>query len=179
MSIDSHRSETDPLDGTVQEIIDSASEEDTPWRDEEVLRQLYLEHSLSLRQIASQLDCHHSTIYKWIERFQIPTREAVAPEDTLFESNTHPTFYTNEAGYTYAISWHNGERFVLGIHEITVILGGADPGHVFSDDTHCHHHLHKMDIPDLLEVMDATEHNRLHASGDFDEEDNRIVRGDS
>ena len=150
--------------------IESITELDNPWQDEELLRELYVEDERSVRDIASLLGCHHSTVHNWLCRFDIPTREAVAPEKTWFEPNDRLSFWINPAGYMYAISTHNGVREMVGIHVLVAIAGGADPHRAFADETHCHHLLHKLDTPKTVVVMNRTEHNRLHASGTFKED---------
>lgn len=42
-----------------------------PWRDEDRVRELYLEQDLTQQEVAEELGCGHSTIGEWMERFGI------------------------------------------------------------------------------------------------------------
>lgn len=48
---------------------------DSPLRDEDELRELYLDQRLSQKEIAKQLDCHKSAVLRWLDRFGIETRD--------------------------------------------------------------------------------------------------------
>lgn len=146
----------------------SSSDYDHPWRDPDVLRELYCDQELSLRDVAEILDCHHSTIGQWLDRCDIQAREAVPPEETWFEPGTHPHFWTSPEGYRYAVSTHSGERNQVSMHGLSAIAGGADPYRVFADGTHVHHRLHKLDTPATVEVLDADDHLRRHGLDDFE-----------
>ena len=48
--------------------------DECPWRDEQLLRELYLDRKLSLSDISERFDCAPTTVSKWLRRHDIPTR---------------------------------------------------------------------------------------------------------
>lgn len=48
---------------------------DFPWRDEDLLKQLYVEQELTQQQIAAKLGCNRRTIHNWMQEFGIESRE--------------------------------------------------------------------------------------------------------
>lgn len=157
-----------------QNSLGTVDETDRPWRNELLLRYLYSNRGLSLREIADRFGCHHSTVGTWLDQYDIPTRDAIPPRETWFEASPRPIFWTTPKGYTYARSNHEGATEEVSIHALTAIAGGADPHRVFAENTHCHHELYKLDTPKTVVVLDASEHCRLHASGEFEEQSGRL-----
>lgn len=51
-------------------------EMDGPWRDEETLRELYHDKGWGATTIAEELGCDKKTIYNWLDRHDIETRES-------------------------------------------------------------------------------------------------------
>lgn len=49
--------------------------EKPPWQDRETLERLYLEEGLTTREIADRLGCGKSTASKWVNKFDIETRQ--------------------------------------------------------------------------------------------------------
>ncbi|MGQ3723536.1 HNH endonuclease [Natrialba aegyptia] len=52
----------------------STTKIDHPWRNEGLLRRLYIDEQLSTKEISNRLDCGVSTVSKWLKRHGIPTR---------------------------------------------------------------------------------------------------------
>ena len=50
---------------------ESTSMADRPWRDPEVLRDLYLEQDLDRREVADRLDCSKGAVDDWLNRYSI------------------------------------------------------------------------------------------------------------
>lgn len=50
--------------------------EDTPWRNKQTLKTLYVEQSLSAREVAQELDCGKKTVLTWLSKHDIPTRDS-------------------------------------------------------------------------------------------------------
>ena len=130
-----------------------------------------------MREIADELGRAPSTIWEWLHRHGIETRQAN-------DQKTHPSYSTNSAGYAYFHSQHGDERAHVAVHELVAIADGADPHRVFSDDTHCHHRLGvpagfdinvHIDIPGNILVLDADEHLSDHASGECEHEDIEVI----
>jgi len=48
--------------------------EEKPYRDEEVMRELYIEEELASKEVADELDCSPATVTRWLNKLDIPTR---------------------------------------------------------------------------------------------------------
>ena len=59
--------------------------DDTPWRDEQPLRKLYIEQGLSQREVAAELGCSRKTIQNWLDRFGIERNRPWQDADRLSE----------------------------------------------------------------------------------------------
>lgn len=75
--------------------------EDNPWRDEKVLRKLYLEHRLVPREMAELLGCSRRNVSKWINRYDISRRSwsEIADErapDLLSDPDALQRLYVDE-----------------------------------------------------------------------------------
>lgn len=54
--------------------------QEKPWRDRDVLEDLYIEKELSGREIAQRFGCDNVTVYRWLDRHNIPRRGTCAPD---------------------------------------------------------------------------------------------------
>lgn len=45
-----------------------------PWRNEALLRELYVTQRFNTYEIADRFDCHSSTVREWLDRFDVPRR---------------------------------------------------------------------------------------------------------
>lgn len=79
------------------------------YRNEEILRHLYLEKRLSTRQISREFGSARSTVKEALGRFGIPIR----PEDEAHRLNKGHLAY-GERMINGQIVSHNGERKVIG-----------------------------------------------------------------
>lgn len=71
----------------------------SPWRDEDTMRELYLDEQLSTYDIASELDCSPSTVRKWLQRHGIELRQnAGGPSGVseLHDENTLRELYVDD-----------------------------------------------------------------------------------
>lgn len=55
----------------LERMTDEGRPDGTPWRDEQLLRELYIERELSQREIATELGCSRKTVGNWLDRFGI------------------------------------------------------------------------------------------------------------
>lgn len=138
-------------------------ETDHPWRDPDILSELYCDQELSLRETADRLGCHHETVRAWLHRHEIETRSPPTQKP-------YASVWQNSRGYEYAVSQLDGVRSIVGIHQLVAIADGADPHRVFSSETHIHHRLagSTLNVPGNIEVLDAQEHLSRHATGSHD-----------
>jgi transposase len=56
-----------------RDVIAMSSDTDAPWRDEELLRQKYVDENLSTRDLRDLWGCSRSTITNWLDRFGVET----------------------------------------------------------------------------------------------------------
>lgn len=58
--------------------IDQRTEfdQETPWRDEAVLRALYVERKRGINEIADILGCSNYTVHNWLDKFEIERRSS-------------------------------------------------------------------------------------------------------
>lgn len=47
---------------------DPFEDKDTPYRDEDVLEELYVDRDMTVREVADVLDCSHPTVVRWLDR---------------------------------------------------------------------------------------------------------------
>lgn len=137
-----------------------------PWRDEHLLRKLYWEDGSSSHEIADDLNCSYRTVLRWMEKYDIPRRDqAEATSRRTREEHATHRFTTN--GYERWVSYHDGERLGVYVHQLLACLD-HDPYEVFDAETHVHHVTgHGLDNrAESLELLTASEHSRLHADGD-------------
>jgi len=57
--------------------MSSGVSDDTPWRDQNRLRRLFVEVGLNKTEIADRLDCSKPTIIKWLDEYGIKEREPI------------------------------------------------------------------------------------------------------
>lgn len=135
-----------------------------PYKDEDRLREQYIEQEKSQRQLAEEWDCGRNTIYRWLNRHGIPRREN---PDTGGSNRVEYALYTSDGnGYR---AWRD---YTVGtavkIHQLLACLD-HDPHEVFAEDTHCHHESgHPLDNrPGNVGVMSRGEHIRHHRQMDI------------
>jgi len=126
-----------------------------PWRDAELLRELYWDDGLSIKEISDQLDCGHNTVHRWMKRHDIPRRKS---------SHQKPVhFRTDDRGYE---RWRHdtaGTQHKVSIHRLaSVAWFGLDE--VFEKD-HIHH-VNRIPWDNRegnLEPLYAEEHHDVHS----------------
>lgn len=76
-----------------------------PWRDEEVLRRLYLEQQLTMAEVAETLQCSRQAVEEWIHRHGIETRSRNPERPAeLTEPETLRKLYVEDGMSTYGIA---------------------------------------------------------------------------
>lgn len=75
-----------------------------PWRNESLLRELYIEREMTSYEIGDRLGCDKSTVLDWMQKFDIPARsphsfaDEIHDEDTLREMYVERGMTTTEIG---------------------------------------------------------------------------------
>lgn len=129
------------------------------WRDEETLRELYVEKGLSQSEIGEMLGCAPETVFYHMEKNGIDAR---TPEETFARrrANTPAQFSTRqEDGYEY---WHSEDDWVYA-HRLLAV---AEYGFNAVRGKHVHH---KNNIPwdnrtDNIELLSQSRHMEHHNS---------------
>lgn len=147
-----------------------------PWQVEGTLRRLYVDGGKSTHEIADDLGCTHPTVLRWMEKFSIPTREQseATSRSTRKEYATHQF---TEKGYERWVSYHDGKRPDVHVHQLLACLD-HDPHEVFAPDTEVHHTTgHGLDNrPEAVELLTASEHSKHHADADVPECKRRLLQ---
>lgn len=129
-----------------------------PWRDPDLLRELYHNQGMSLREIADELGCVNSTVYKNMQKYDIEARDRRIP---------HANLYTDRRGYERWQTWDVDRYRKVSVHQILAISEGASPDEVFGSGRATHHknRIPWDNRPENVESMSQSEHVRRHAEG--------------
>lgn len=116
---------------------DTRSTSDTPWRDEDTMRQLYVEEGLSTYQIGEELGCSYQTAHDWLERHDVETRESPTqkaekkrpPKEELrekYESGLSTEELGEEYGVPQQTAWGWLEQYDIDRRLPGHLLSGED-----------------------------------------------------
>jgi len=137
------------------------------WRDEEILRELYVGQRMSISEIADTLGCSHRTVRVWLERHNIDTRDAEAARIEKLLSEPAP-FEMKHDGYEIWRTKYESETFRVKVHRLLAV---AEYGFDAVRD-HVVHHKNNIpwdNRPANIEVLTPGEHSKRHwERGDFD-----------
>jgi len=129
------------------------------YKDEDVLRELYHEKGLSLREVADVLGVVNSTVYNWMDRHGIDFRS---------KKEARPggvSFHFDVQGYPHLSISHGTSTSQLRVHQLVAIAAGADSHKVFSEGDYHVHHINGMpsdNRPSNLAVVRSGDHIREH-----------------
>lgn len=74
-----------------------------PWRDEETLRELYIEQDLTSYEVADRLDCSRPTINKWVNRYGIDKDKPWRNKETLKQLYTEENMSVHKIGDRFGV----------------------------------------------------------------------------
>jgi len=134
-----------------------------PWRDESLLRELYHDRELFASEIALELGCSQTVVRDWLKKYDIPD-ESLRADAGKRRRKIHPSFAIDDGGYFVAQA-HHPERAVreqVYIHRLCIV---AWSGFEALGERVVHHqnHIPWDNRPSNLELLDESEHGRLHA----------------
>jgi len=128
-----------------------------PYKDEDTLRELYIEKGMGICKIAENFDVAGKTIQDWMEKHDIDTR------GRLENLRTDTANYViDRQGYERWRALVDGDYRVVSVHRLLAV---SECGFDAVVDNVIHH---KNEIPwdnrpENLVVMSDSEHKRLHA----------------
>ena len=140
----------------MQDNMQTKEGSERPWRDADILRELYHGDRLSLRAIGDRLGCHNSTVYENMQRHGIETRDRRV---------AYANFSTDARGYERWEVWDVDQYRAVKVHQLLAIACGAQPEDVFGPGN-ATHHINGVpwdNRPDNVEAMSQSEHMRIHA----------------
>jgi len=129
--------------------------------DREWLAEQYHGKKRTLADIADECDVGPVTVMNWMERHNIPRREATR------HKRVSPARYYMPPDNPYPVvaSKCQGEFRQAKVHQLVAIADGADPDKVFSDGEYQCHHRNGVpwdNRPENIGVLSATEHADEH-----------------
>lgn len=128
-----------------------------PWRDEDLMRELYLEKQISMNKMKDKLDCSLSTVRNWIERHDIPKRTRSEACKIRFGHPNEVNLYTQKDGYE---TWcHAGN--IVRVHRLAAV---AEYGYdaVTGNSVHHRNEIPWDNRPDNFDVLRRGDHSSHH-----------------
>ncbi|MFC7133746.1 MULTISPECIES: helix-turn-helix domain-containing protein [Salinibaculum] len=145
-----------------------------PWKDDGLLRRLYVENGLTVAECAEVLGCSPSTISRWLRQFGIETRDDIVAAQ---ESGRCVSVTTarDDGKRLYHVPDGDSGRIRFYEHQLVALLAENVDGEyifstsdIFADETVVHHEAgapHPIDVPENMAVISATVHSIIHAAG--------------
>lgn len=84
-----------------------------PWRDKELMEFLYIEEGLGAQSIAKEMDCGENTIYRWLNKHNIPTRSATQDKPIQLDLSSN--------GYEKWRHRCGGDRHSITVHRLLAV----------------------------------------------------------
>lgn len=131
--------------------------QDRPWKDGELLRELYEDRLLSANQIRTVLDCANATVHKWLNEHGIEKRTLSETQAIPHGSLNHVPFRTRSFGHEV---WKHSEHTVL-VHRLLAV---AEYGLDALEGMQVHHenNIGWDNRPENITLVDPVEHGKLH-----------------
>jgi hypothetical protein len=134
-----------------------------PWRDEELLRELYLDQYLSTVEIAEKWGCGPQVVRRALKKFDIPRRSNSKAQKLV--ANKKPAHFRTVPGAGYE-SWyhdHDNEQKIVQVHRLVAV---AEYGFssVAGKVVHHKNNIPWDNRPENLRLMTDSAHKSMHAS---------------
>ncbi|MFC7216462.1 HNH endonuclease [Saliphagus sp. GCM10025334] len=156
---------------TVREVMDrfgidrrqppNIAAEGAPWRDPELLQELYHDRHLSTPEIGERLGCTGKTVREWMVRLGIDRRDTT--EARLRSLRRRPAqFHTKSDGYERWSNTFDGTHYVVYVHRLLAV---SEFGFDAVSDMEVHHinGIEWDNRPENLELLSKSDHGRHHA----------------
>jgi hypothetical protein len=135
-----------------------------PYQIPGTLQRLYWHEGLSQSEIAEKFDIHQSTVSKWMRKHEIDTCA-----DAIKRNDDGNLSYSERSDGRTQIDVLGTDGDMISFCESQLVaLAKFSISDVFDDDTHVHHRLGSgahLNLPENLDVVEASEHTRRHAEG--------------
>lgn len=142
--------------------IDVPVELDHPWRDEELMRRLYVDEQNSAMDISIAFDCSSSTVLNWLDKHGIERRGL--RESKWLASRGPKNWVRIEVDKHGHVNWRihtNGMDRRIGVHRLLAVsIFGFDA--VQNKDVHHKNRIPWDNRPDNIELLDHSEHSTHH-----------------
>lgn len=132
--------------------------DEEPWKDEELLRKMYLGDLLSTNDIATLFDCSSATVNKWLNRFGIEKRNRSQALNAVHSGTKEAAAYSMDSD-SY-MRWTPGDDY-MSVHRLMAI---AEWGVDAVEGMHVHHKngLRWDNRIENLELLTNSEHQQKH-----------------
>lgn len=135
---------------------------DVPWRDEELMRELYQSQKMQAGDIADRFDTTAGNINRWLDRLEIEKRDPDYEMKRRLWEGPAP-YETTERGYTRWSVKQDRERAIVYVHRLLAVAEyGFDV--VAGCDTHHKNEIRFDNRPENIEVVDRSDHGTYHSN---------------
>jgi len=69
---------------------------DSPWQDEDVLKELYYDEDMTQKEIADFLGCGEGTINRWVHNFDLEVRKVGSTNEKIRNVDLHELYWEQE-----------------------------------------------------------------------------------
>lgn len=150
-----------------------AKSHDRPYKDEDVLRKLYIDREMGINQIANRFDVADKTIQDWLEKHGIETRdwgESIKRNKANFVISDH--------GYERWRAMSDGKYQSVAVHRLLAVAQyGFD--NVKGKVVHHKNGVKWDNRPQNIEIMTESEHKSLHGCpGEEDHWNSKLTNED-
>ncbi|MDL0127054.1 HNH endonuclease [Halobacterium salinarum] len=135
---------------------------EAPWRDEDTLRELYVEREMTMEEISDELGVSIDGVHRWLTKYDIPTRSHAQSGWQNYHANSYSTYTVDTSGYPV---WLSNEFGYGGPHlKVHRLLAVAEYGFEEVSEMVVHHKngIRWDNRPENLELMTSSEHSKHH-----------------
>lgn len=130
-----------------------------PYKDEDRLRELYVEQKLGAPEIANRLGCAKRTVYRWLDNFDIETR--TISESAKIRKLREPPHFRTHRGYEEVISSAGEKQDVVRVHRLMMVTEAGYES-VVNKQVHHENGVPWDNRPSNLELVSVDEHAEIH-----------------